>query len=188
MVTLEEVEKLREYANISYDEAKRALEEADGDILEAVIILEKQDLIQKPKNGGYHNSRNYEGDNYQEGNQEDRASGNKSTSFSVLINKIFKFLRELISKGNINHFEVIRGEKSVFVVPFTVLAIFLLFTFWITVPLLIIGLFLGYRYKFTGPNLGKENVNRAMDSVADAADNLKKEIKGEKPNGENSHN
>ena len=58
MVTLEQVERLRQYENITYDEAKKALEEAKGDMLEAIIILEKQNLIQEPENGGYHNSSN----------------------------------------------------------------------------------------------------------------------------------
>ena len=48
MVTLEQVEKLREHANISYDEAKAALENANGDILQAIIDLEKQGKIKPP--------------------------------------------------------------------------------------------------------------------------------------------
>ena len=54
MVTLEQVEKLREYANISYDEAKTALENADGDILQALIELEQQGKVKAPEGGQYH--------------------------------------------------------------------------------------------------------------------------------------
>lgn len=61
MVTLEQVEKLCERANISYDEARAALEETNGDILEAIINLEKQNRIQAPR-GGYYNSRNTQQD------------------------------------------------------------------------------------------------------------------------------
>ncbi len=43
MVTLEQVEKLCERANISYEEAKVALEETNGDILEAIIKSGKQE-------------------------------------------------------------------------------------------------------------------------------------------------
>lgn len=57
MVTLEQVEKLRQYASISYEEAKAALEETNGDILEAIVNLEKQNKINGPKEGGYCNSR-----------------------------------------------------------------------------------------------------------------------------------
>ena len=51
------------------------------------------------------------------------------------------------------------------------------------IPLIIIGLFFDYRYRFAGPDLGKEHVNRAMDSVAEAADNFKHEVKGDKTDG-----
>ena len=64
----------------------------------------------------------------------------------------------------------------------------LLFTFWITIPILVVGLFFGYRYVFSGPDLGKENVNNAMGSVADAADKFKNDIKGDKANGEDFNN
>src|SRR5690554_4120945 len=57
MVDFEQVQKLRERANISYEEAKKALEEANGDMLEAVINLEKQNRIKAPETGGYYNSQ-----------------------------------------------------------------------------------------------------------------------------------
>ena len=56
MTTLENVEKICAMANISYEEAKAVLEAAHGDLLEAVISLEKQGKIQAPNGGGYFNS------------------------------------------------------------------------------------------------------------------------------------
>jgi hypothetical protein len=54
--------------------------------------------------------------------------------------------------------------------------------FWITIPLLIIGLFMGFRYRFNGPDLGKDSVNSAMDTAATAAENLKKSFtEGQNP-------
>lgn len=73
-------------------------------------------------------------------------------------------------------------------IPVTVLVILLIFGFWIIIPLIIVGLFFGYRYTFNGPDLGLESVNRAMGSVADAADKFKKEVKGDNTDGENSNN
>ena len=191
MVTLEQVEKLRQYGNISYDEAKNALEEANGDMLEAIIILEKQDIIQEPKNGGYHSSKNEqqnEKDNYQKENFKKDAREDNESSFSELMGRFFRWAGEIIKRGNMNHFEVVKGENVIITIPSTILVLLLLFMFWITVPLLVVGLFCGYRYMFIGPDLGKENVNDAMDSVADAAEKFKNEVKGEKPNGENSDN
>lgn len=53
MTTLENVEKICAMANISYEEAKAVLDAANGDLLEAVISLEKQGQIQAPNGGGY---------------------------------------------------------------------------------------------------------------------------------------
>lgn len=189
MVTLEKVEKLREYADVSYDQAKKALEEAQGDTLEAIIILEKQNLIQEPVNGGYHNTKNQEEntqDDFKEKQGKKTAKENDGASFSELMGRFFKWFGGIVSKGNRNHFEALKDGNKVISIPVTVLVLLLLFMFWIIIPLLVVGLFFGYRYTFIGPDLGKENVNRVMDSVADAAENLKNEVKSEKADGENS--
>lgn len=41
-ITIEKIDELIERKNVSYEEAKKALEQADGDLLEAIIILEKE--------------------------------------------------------------------------------------------------------------------------------------------------
>ena len=41
-ITLEQVEKLRTHANVSYEDARAALEATGGDMLEAIIRLEKE--------------------------------------------------------------------------------------------------------------------------------------------------
>lgn len=45
---LELIEMLRERAHVSYEEAKEALEKCNGDIVDALIYLEKQDKIKPP--------------------------------------------------------------------------------------------------------------------------------------------
>lgn len=191
MITLEQVEKLRQRANISYDEAKAALEETNGDMLEAIINLEKRNRITPPKGGGYYSSKNSQEDGKKEQYSETRENGTKGdygTSFGELVGRFFRWCGRIINRGNKNHFEVVKDGDNIMSIPVTVLAVLLLFMFWITIPIMILGLFFGYRYMFSGPDLGKENVNRAMDSVAHVAENLKKEVKGEKSNGENSNN
>jgi len=44
-ISLELIEKLKERANVSYAEAKEALEKCNGDLLDALINLEKEDKI-----------------------------------------------------------------------------------------------------------------------------------------------
>lgn len=44
-ISLELIEKLKERANVTYTEAKEALEKCQGDLLEALIYLEKEGKI-----------------------------------------------------------------------------------------------------------------------------------------------
>ncbi|MDR3119870.1 MAG: hypothetical protein LBU58_00805 [Clostridiales bacterium] len=67
MASLEMVDKLRERANVTFDEAKAALDAADGDILEALIYLEKQGKVPPPQGGFYSSGANGRGRGYGEG-------------------------------------------------------------------------------------------------------------------------
>ena len=191
MVTLEQVEKLREYANISYEEAKLALEEAEGDILEAIVNLEKKNLINRPEGGGSFSSNKSQQESKDNKNSaNDNFTGNKSerSSFGDTMGNLFRNLGGIVEKGNRNTFDVMKGKERVMSIPVTVMIVLLLFAFWIIIPLVVVGLFFGYRYRIIGPDLGKENVNRAMDSVADAAENFKNDVKGDKEDGKDSSN
>ena len=42
MEMIEKVERLREKADVTYEEAKAALEQSDGDLLDAMVLLERQ--------------------------------------------------------------------------------------------------------------------------------------------------
>ena len=44
-ITLELVERLREKTNVSYGQAKQALEYSGGNLLDAIIYLEEQGVI-----------------------------------------------------------------------------------------------------------------------------------------------
>lgn len=190
MVTIEQVTKLREYADISFEEAKAALEETNGDILEAIVNLEKKGKINAPKGGGNYSTAS-EGDKTQ---QDAAGTGAKqqpekdSASFGELVGRFFRWCGRIIHRGNINSLEVSRNNEKLMSIPVTVLVLLLIFIFWITIPLMIIGLFFGYSYRFAGPDLGRDNVNKAMESVSEAAENFKKDVKGDKSNGTHSDN
>ena len=47
MERLEMIEKLRQHADISYEEAKQILDETNDDMLEAIVLLEKQGKLKK---------------------------------------------------------------------------------------------------------------------------------------------
>lgn len=209
MITLEKVEKLREKTGISYEEAKKVLEETEGDILEAVIRLERENRIQAPETGGFYHSKGEQQQPKSEPHQqqkeqtkEKKAKKEDSVSFGELLGSFFSWCGRILHKGNINNFEINKEGKNIMRLPLTVVALLLIFAFWIVIPLLIVGLIFGFRYRFTGPDLDRTEANRAMDTVSDvtlkavdtvvdAAENFSKDIKkgkdGRKQQEEQSH-
>lgn len=184
MVTLEQVEKLRAYANVTYDEAKTALENADGDILQALIDLERQGKVAPPEGGGTYTSApletQIEPQQQEKSNKKsDQSTGSsrESSGFRKSMNKFFHWCGEVIHRGNINSLIVERNGEQVMKLPVTVLIILLICVFWVFVPLMIVGLFFNFRYSFHGPDLGSDKVNSAMDSVAQAAEDIKNDLK-----------
>ncbi len=179
MVTLEQVEKLRGYADISYDEAKAALEKTGGDLLQAIIDLEKTGKINPPKGGGTYTPCPEASTLSDSGPSVDDAKGKKSqedSEFKKNMRGLGQWLRGLFHKGNSNALVVHRHGEELMRLPITLLILLLIFMFWIAVPLLVIGLFFNFRYAFKGPDIKGNKVNDAMDSVANAAEDIKKDI------------
>ena len=162
MEHLDMVEKLRGRANVSYEEAKAALEEANWDMLDAMVLLERDGKVNAAAAAPFTTK------------EEPKRSAAKDKD--GLLARFFKGLGALLHTGNINQLVVEKEGKELFSLPITVLVLMLIFMFWITLPLLLIGLFCGYRYNFRGPNLGREDVNRAMDKASAMADNIKREV------------
>jgi hypothetical protein len=173
MATFEQVERLRNYADISVEEAKNTLDETDEDLLEAVILLEKRGQLYKAEEGGAHTNSGAK----DRSNNKNRSNCEQGTRFSELIGRGFRWFGRLVQRGNNNTLKVYRGEETFLSVPVTVLVILLIFAFWIIVPLIVVGLFFDFRYSFHGPDLGRPKVNAVVDKVADAAVNIKKDVK-----------
>ncbi len=183
MVTLEQVEKLREYADISYNEAKAALESTGGDILQALINLEQQGKVKPPQGGGQYHSGDIElveitqQEESKKTKDQSKFHSNEKSAFHRNMGRFFRWMGEVVHKGNVNAFVVEKNGSSIMRLPITVLALLLLFAFWIMVPLIIVGIFFSFRFYFQGPDISSNKVNDAMDTVANAAEEIKNDMK-----------
>ena len=63
--------------------------------------------------------------------------------------------------------------------PVLILILLLVFAYAVVIPLLVFGLFLGFRYRFSGPDLEKESINSVMGSVADTAADVGRQVMDE---------
>lgn len=87
-ITLEKIELVKDRTGVTYAEAKQALEENDGSVVDAIIDIEET------VNAG----------------KKERSFGDKGTA-------LFKKLKELVKKGNVARIQVKREEDTILNVP-----------------------------------------------------------------------
>ncbi|MEG1189920.1 MAG: DUF4342 domain-containing protein [Oscillospiraceae bacterium] len=168
---LELVEKLVEKTGLSYTEAKNALEKANWDMLDAFIALEAEGKL-----GGEKKSAQYSTESQEEAKKESKKS-TAGEDFKKTTKSIGEWLRDVFDKGNTNFIEMYRNGERKLGMPITVFVLLLIVGFWILIPLMIVGLFFGCSYRFSGAELGRESVNEAMGKATDFADTIKNEFK-----------
>ena len=185
-ITLEQVEKLRAHANVSYEDARAALEATGGDMLEAIIRLEKEGKTRS--HTASHSTlnpvpmqSNSSGWQYGQGHQG-------PSEFSRQMRRLWNGFCRLVRKGNENDFEVWRDGRCAIRFPVTLLVLAAVFFFWLAAVLVVVGLFTGCTYRFTGPDLDGSSAgsaaNRAMDAAARTAEDIKEAVnEDERKNG-----
>ena len=62
--------------------------------------------------------------------------------------------------------------------PLLVLILLMMFAFWITIPLMIVGTVCGLKYRFEGIDTVSVNLNDLSDKASDAIEDLKKSYEG----------
>lgn len=172
-ITLELVEELRRRADLSYEEARAALEAADGSLLDALIALEKAGRLTGGQGGSY-STRG--GTNARPAQAAAPGSGPSDRADEWEASPAARFFRRLLDilrPNSGNRFEIWRQGGMTASMPILILIILLAAFFWIALPLLIVGLFFGFRYRFSGPDLGRQDLNSAMDKVSDTVDGMK---------------
>ena len=167
MTHYEMVELLREKANVSYEEAKNALEAADWDLLDAIVLLEREGKTGK-------SSSAYSTHVPEEPAAEEEKP--RRSEFRDNMKRLAGWLRHLLEIGNRNSFVASKGGKETLRLSVTAGVLLLCVSWPLTVILLTVGLFSGYRYSFHGPQLGNETVNNVMNKVNDAAESVKAEF------------
>ena len=148
MDKFEMIEKLRERADISYEEAKEILDRAEGDLLEAFVLLEKEGKMRQPQG------------------KEKQPGG-----LSKAIRNFTDFLTQ-------TSFHVTRKENDIFAMPSLVFAGLLLFFWEPIIPVMVIALFFGVRYHFTGAK-NTDTANEILEKAGSFADGIESGIHSE---------
>ncbi len=181
-VTLEQVERLREKSGASYEECRDALERSGGDLLDALILLERMGKSGSGAHGGTYTTQ--PGGGVDEAArlvlQTTQPQGGKKKSKEGggdWLRELWGALVNLLRHSTVNQFEVWRKGRLMTSIPILILVLLVIVAFWVSVSLLVLGLVLGCRYRFVGPDLGRERVNSVVDNVSATVDGVVEQVK-----------
>ena len=171
MNTTDKAQRLSERANVSYAEACAALEAADGDLLDAMILLEQQGKAEAPGQSSY--STTYEEQmNYIRVQDKVFEQQRKHTHVRRDLGQLF---RRILTVLRDNSLCIRRGENILFALPAWIFVIILLAVWKTVIPVMIIALFFGIRYSISGPD-DSTVFNNILDKAGNLADDVKKEF------------
>lgn len=170
MERIEMVEKLMSKANVGYEEAQQALESTNWDLLDAMVYLERQGKVKT--------SQENKSIVLVKESSEDKKE-KKQGGVGAMFGRVCRFVKNLIKKGNENYFEINKeGEKPI-KISLTISTLLLIIAFSPVVVLLIVGLFLGYKYSLTGPDMKCNTVNDILGKASSSAEDIKNDFNRE---------
>lgn len=167
-VTFEAAEQLRKYAPVSYTMAKQALEHSGGNLLDALIYLEEMGAIPRTEEH-YYSTRGQEAPRPPEAPAAEQTGKKERRGLRWLLRRARFWLID-------NEFEIWRREQPITSLPMLILILLLCCAYYVAIPLLIAGLFFGFRYRFSGPDLDRDSINSVMDSVANTAADVGRQV------------
>jgi len=98
----------------------------------------------------------------------------ESTEFEDNLKRFFRWLGRVFRAGLVNYFEIWRGGERIMHFPVILFLFCLIYwVLWVVFAILLIGLFCGCRYRFSGPHLGRKSVNDAKDNASENAEEVK---------------
>lgn len=161
---LEMVEKLREKANVSYEEARAALEKCNWDLLDALLMLEGEGRLNNGAEAAY--------------------STRKAEKINVNVNRhqgpgmfaqLMHGLANIVRKCNSVSLQVKKKNEVRLALPLTVVIVLAVFAIWWLLIAAALGMVFGYRYSISGLTID-ETVNNAMEKAGEFVDNVVKPV------------
>ena len=176
MNEFEKIDKLRERANVTYEEARDALNEANGDLLDAMVILERKGKATQPQMSSY--STRYEAQPHYERVERDSSDPDKEAAkrFGSSLKRFFKVL---FSKLRYNALRMRnRAGEEVFRIPLWLLLLIVFFFWEGIIVVLVVLLFFGNRYDIVGRD-DMSDANEILERAGRMADGVKEEFRKE---------
>lgn len=165
--------KLREKTNISYEEAKAALENSNWDILDALLYLEESGRVEKPPVSiFYTNEVGYSGKSEESGKNEETKYKTKNS-----YQGIFEVICKYIDTYNNIFLEIKKKGRVLLKVPLTVVIVLSFFMFWIIIPLTVLGLFFDIEFYVSSNRVNTDKANKVLSEISESVKTIKEKFK-----------
>ncbi|MFV3013365.1 ubiquitin [Clostridium botulinum] len=179
MDKLKLVDKLKERTNVSYEEAKTALENNDWDILDALLYLEGNGKVKRPSvNIFYTNEARYS-DKSEKSDKNEENKYEKSNNFQGIFEAICKY----IDTCNNIFLEIKKKDRMFLKIPLTVIVIFSFFAFWMIIPLMVALLFFDIELYIYSKRVDTDKANKILQSISNHVKIIKEKFKKADKNG-----
>lgn len=169
MEPIEMIEKVSQSANVTFEEARTALEANNWDVEATLAYFEQQGKKIERAQEEAQVEEELEVIEIKDYTETEEKKETKETSFSELLHKIFAYLRD-------NNVRVEKEGTEIVKVNLMIFVILLLLCGEIVIPVMLVGLFLKFRYSIVGKS-SFTTVNKVMDSVSRAAQAAVNEFK-----------
>ncbi|MBO6165082.1 MAG: hypothetical protein J6O17_01755 [Eubacterium sp.] len=172
MDELEKVQKLKNRANVSLEEAAAALKACDGDLLDAMVYLEKKGSVKAPEqvvvttNAEEHTTFENVKDKVERYDRE------TSRSFGSKFRHLWCIIIDTLKNNSLS---ITHKNEEFMKIPLWVLAFIMIFAWHISIVVIIVSLFFGVRYTLVGRDEMRE-ANKLIGKAADAADYVKEKF------------
>ena len=167
MDDLEKVETIRTKCNVSYTDAKAALDAADGNVLDAIIWLESQGKTQTTSaHAATESAPADEPSAEMVAAQAAYEKSSEKTDFSKKMDSVWEYLKKLFRLSLDTKFIATRRDAIILNIPILI-PIVALFAWGATIWLMLIGLFFGMRYRIDSDGDVPGSINNLMDHAAD---------------------
>ena len=179
MDEFEKVEKLVARANVSYEDARNALRASNGDLLDAMVYLEKQGKTARPEQSiyttNYSEQPRYE--NVPETINKNMGEKPKEGFFA----KVGNILKKVFHTLSVNELVVAKDDATLIDIPLWVAILAFIAAWHILLVIVIVSLFFNVRYKVVGEDDKKASVaavNNVMSKGTDFAEQIKTDFQG----------
>ena len=161
MEQFEMADKLAEMTGVSYAEAKEALESCSWNMLDALLLLEREGRIPKRSSEYKSAASDRTEETYRQDTDDEALPQPRHLGLKGVLKSIWNFLtlNTIVIRNN--------SGRVILSLPVLLAAIFMLASFWTLLVLVFVSFIFGCQYTFEGPQLGKKVINNAARQVGD---------------------